>query len=165
MAMKRLLEGDIEELSKAIRNSRNSNECRRVQCVYLGVLFPSMTAQEIGEITLYSKSQVWAIHGKYKKEGLEGLIDSRGGRYRENMTIDEESKFLEPFVEKSKTGTLVVAGEIKKSYEAKIGKDVAESTIYRLLDRHGFRKIVPYKRHMKANKDEQDAFKKTSSQL
>ena len=54
-------------------------------------------------------------------------------------------------------------GEIKKAYEAKVGKEVAESTIYRLIARQGFRKIVPYKRHPKADVEEQEAFKKTSS--
>ena len=56
---------------------------------------------------------------------------------------------------------LVVVGRIKAAYEAKLGREVAESTIYRMLARHGFRKIVPYQRHPKANKEVQDAFKKT----
>jgi hypothetical protein len=34
------------------------------------------------------------------------------------------------------------------------------STIYRLLDRHGWRKLVPRPRHPKANPEEQAIFKK-----
>jgi transposase len=146
-----------------MKESKNADEYRRIQCVYLGILYPNMSAKKIGEVTLYSESRVWAIHADYRKKGLSGLFDARGGRYRENMTLAEEAEFLEPFIEKGKTGALAVAGEIKRAYEAKVGKKVAESTIYRLLDRHGFRKIVPYKRHTKANVEEQEAFKKTSS--
>ena len=40
---------------------------------------------------------------------------------------------------------------------------MAESTIYRLLDRHGWRKLVPRPVHPKADLEEQAAFKKTSS--
>jgi len=58
----------------------------------------------------------------------------------------------------------VVAAEVKRVFEVKVGKKVTESTIYRLLARHEFRKIVPYKRHKKANAEEQEAFKKTSFQ-
>jgi transposase len=121
-----------------------------------------MPAKKIGEMTLYSESRVWAIHADYRKNGLSSLFDARGGRYREYMTLAEEIEFLAPFIEKGQTGALTVAGEVKQAYEAKIGKGVAESTIYRLLERHEFRKIVPYKRHKKANTEEQEAFKKTS---
>jgi transposase len=95
---------------------------------------------------------------------MDSIEDKRGGRYRENLSLDDEAKFLESFEKKGKTGTLVVLGEVKKAYEEKVGRVVAKSTIYRLFDRHGFRKIVPYKRHKKANKQEQEAFKKTLPQ-
>jgi transposase len=77
------------------------------------------------------------------------------------MSIDQEREFLKPFEEEGKTGSLVVVGPIKRAYEAKVGKEVAESTIYRLLNRHKFRKIAPYRRHKKADKEAQEAFKKT----
>ena len=155
-----MLQGDIDEIVKTMKSCKNPNDYRRLQSVHLGLLYPNMSAKEIGGITLHSESRVKAIHAKYRKEGLSGLFDARGGRYREHMPLADEVEFLAPFIEKGKTGALAVAGEIKRAYEAKIGKKVAESTIYRLLDRHGFRKIVPYKRHKKANVEEQEAFKK-----
>ena len=165
MLKRKILEGDINEIGNAMRKSENSNEYRRIQCVYLGILYPDMTAKQIGEITLYSQSRVWFIHANYRTNGLDGLVDSRGGRYREYMSVDEEVEFLKPFEEKSKSGALVVIDVIKKEYEEKVGKEVAESTIYRLLNRHGFRKIVPYKRHTKADAEKQETFKKTSPPL
>ena len=147
--------------SKGYERTKNSDEYRRIQCVYLAMLHPQMSAEEIGKITLYSKSRVWAIHAKYREGGIEELLDKRGGRYRENMTYDEEIELLSKFREQSESGSLAVAGKIKKEYEKKVGREVAESTIYRMLSRHGFRKIVPYKRHPKSNTEEQEAFKKT----
>ena len=164
MPRKRVLSGDISEITKAMKLCKNANDYRRIQCVHLGILHPDMPAKKIAEITLYSENHVKSIHATYRKSGLEGLIDLRGGRYRQYLSVDEETKFLEPFEEKGKTGTLVVANEVKKAYEAKVGRSVAESTIYRLLDRHDFRKIVPYKRHKKDDITAQEAFKKTSSQ-
>jgi transposase len=164
MPKKRVLSGDIKEVAKAMKSCKNASDYRRIQCVHLGILHPDMTAKRISEITLYSENHVKIIHATYRKNGLEGLTDTRGGRYRQYLSVDEEKKLLEPFEEKSKTGTLVVANEIKKAFESKVGQEVAESTIYRLLDRHGFRKIVPFKRHKKADIEAQEAFKKTSSQ-
>ena len=162
MPKKRILEGDIKLIGEAMKSCKNPDGYRRLQCVYLGLLYPNMTAKTIGEMTLYSESRVWAIHSDYRENGLDGLADKRGGRYREHMTIAEETEFLAPFEQKSKSGTIAVIKEIKLAYENKIGKEVAESTIYRILDRHGFRKIVPYKRHKKADVEAQEAFKKTS---
>ena len=163
MPKSRMLESEISEITRAMKACKSPGDYRRLQCVYFGMLYPTMTAKKIGEMTLYSESRVWAIHADYRKNGLSALFDARGGRYRENMTLAEEADFLAPFIEKGKTGALAVAGEIKRAYEAKLGKEVSESTIYRLLDRHGFRKIVPYRRHKKADVGEQEAFKKTFS--
>jgi transposase len=55
---------------------------------------------------------VWAIHANYRKNGLDGLVDGRGGRYRENLSIAEEEKLLVPFEEESKNDTLVVAKDL-----------------------------------------------------
>jgi transposase len=161
MSKGRILEGEIIDITRAMKECTKSGEYKRLQCVYLGMLYPDMSAKRIGEITLYSESWVWAIHADYRKNGLSALSDARGGRYRQHLSFDEEAEFLKPFEEKSKSGTLVEASAIKKAYEEKVGKEVAKTTIYRLLDRHDFRKIVPYKRHKKANIEEQEAFKKT----
>ncbi|HEY6406604.1 MAG TPA: winged helix-turn-helix domain-containing protein, partial [Ktedonobacteraceae bacterium] len=42
-----------------------------------------------------------------------------------------------------------------------VGHEVAESTIYRLLGRHGWRKLMPRPTHPKASKEAQEQFKKT----
>ena len=47
------------------------------------------------------------------------------------------------------------------AFEAKAGCAVARSTIYRMLERQGWRKIVPRPRHPKADPAAQAAFKKT----
>jgi hypothetical protein len=40
----------------------------------------------------------------------------------------------------------------------KVGSAVAPSTVYRMLDRHGWRKVIPRPRHPKADMQAQDAF-------
>ena len=161
MPKSRNLEGNEIEIIRAMKESSSIEDFRRIQCVYLGVRYPEMPARKIGEITFFSESRVWAIHAKYRKNGISGLRDSRGGRYHEYLSFEEEEEFLKQFEEKYKAGALSVAGSIKKAYEELVGKKVSKTTIYRLLVRHEFRKIVPYKRHKKANVEEQEAFKKT----
>jgi hypothetical protein len=46
-----------------------------------------------------------------------------------------------------------------------VGQTVHKTTIYRLLERHEWRKIVSRQSHPKVNEQEQEAFKKTSQSL
>jgi hypothetical protein len=49
---------------------------------------------------------------------------------------------------------------MQRAFEAKIKHEVHITSIYRLLDRHGWRKLVPRPRHPSANPEAQAAFKK-----
>ena len=163
MRKRKPVSNNIDEVRAALDKTASKTEFQRLQCVYLADTQPRLTADEIAEIVRLNAHRVKIIHKNFRISGLDSIKDKRGGRYREYMTVDEEVEFLKPFEEKSKSGTMVVVGGAKETYEAKVGKKVAKTTIYRLLDRHGFRKIVPCKRHKKANVAEQEAFKKTSS--
>ena len=102
------MQGDINEIAEAMKGCGNPNEYRRIQCVYLALLHPQMSAKEISGITLYSERRVKEIHAKYRIDGLKGLEDLRGGRYRQYLSVEEEAEFLKPFIEQSKTGSIVV---------------------------------------------------------
>jgi hypothetical protein len=51
-------------------------------------------------------------------------------------------------------------GQIWQAYAQRIGHDVDDSTIYRLLNRHGWRKLMPRPRHPQADPQAQEQFKK-----
>lgn len=89
-------------------------------------------------------------------------IKSSGGRYHSYMSEEEEELFLEPFYQLAELGELTTAKEIKLAYEARIGHEVHKTTIYDILKRHGWRKILPRGRHPKADSEAQETFKKTS---
>jgi transposase len=152
---------DIEEIKQAMRNTTSKAEFQRLQCIYLADTQQDMAAERIGEIVMLSSHRVKMIHSNFRKNGMDAIKEKRGGRYRENMTFEEEIALLHGFEEESMTGKLVLTDRIKAAYEAKVGREVVESTIYRMLARHGFRKIVPYQRHPKASKETQETFKKT----
>ena len=149
------------EIEKRMNESKSKSEFQKLQCLHLRKLYPEMDAAEIARIVCLSQSSVWRIHSECLKNPDLGFVkEKRGGRYHENMTEEEESEFLGRFLEEATSKGIIVVTEIKKAYEAKIGHKVPKSTIYRLLERHGWRKIVPYKRHPKANKEAQESFKK-----
>ena len=154
---------NIEEIKEAMEKSKSAGEYRKLQCIYLGDTKPEMSAGEIGEITQYSESSVKRIHAEYRKSGKESLKENRGGRHRENLTLEQEKELLSRFEERSSLGQVSEISRIKAEYEEMAGKKVNKTVIYRMLHRHDFRKIVPYQRHKKGNVEKQEEFKKTSN--
>ena len=70
---------------------------------------------------------------------------------------------LAPFVERATAGGVLKVAEIHAAYEARVGKAVPNSTVYRVLERHNWRKVVPRACHPKADEAAQGAFKKSSA--
>ena len=67
----------------------------------------------------------------------------KAGRRRSYLSWDEEALFLESFRQAALTGQIAAAAEIKVALERRIGQKVHKTTVYRLLKRHGWRKLVP----------------------
>ena len=77
-------------------------------------------------------------------------------------SASEIAQLLAPFVQGAEDGGMLRVAEVQQAYRERAGKDVARSTIYRLLERHGWRKLVPRPRHPKADVAAQAAFKNTA---
>ena len=88
---------------------------------------------------------------------------NREHRPRQNMNPEEEAAFLAPFIEKAKSGGMLVVVEIKRALDARLGRKTALASTYNLLHRHGWRKLAPDKRHPKADVAAQDDWKKNST--
>src|SRR5260221_7040864 len=80
---------------------------------------------------------------------------------RIRMTLEEEQQFLAPFFARAEEGLIATTAEIWPAFEARVGHHVDDSSIYRLLDRHGWRKLMPRPRHPKADPQAKEQFKKT----
>jgi transposase len=97
----------------------------------------------------------------YNRFGVTALATpDKGGRRDVYLTLEEEQQFLAPFFARAQTGEIAMAAEIQLAFEARVGHEVDDSTIYRLLTRHGWRKLMPRPTHPKASREAQEQFKK-----
>lgn len=85
-----------------------------------------------------------------------------GGRRRQHLTEEQERKFLEAWIEKAEKGGVLVVPPIHAALEERLGHPINASTVYRLLARHGWRKVAPDTCHPKRDPDAQEDFKKNS---
>jgi transposase len=162
--MKKLVEPDqftINALDERLKQAKGRPEFQRIQCVLIRATLGS-SAAEIASILGWSIPTVHIIHSRWAKEG-DALFNltPKGGRRNQYLTVEEETEFLRPFLTKAESGGILNAMEVKVAFEALVGRPVAKSTIYRMLERQEWRKVAPRPRHPKADPAAQAAFKKT----
>jgi transposase len=149
--------------NEAIKNATTIEQLRQAQAVVLPLRFGlslEQTAQAIGV------SPKWT--SELRNDFIDGkILDSRGsavrgGRRNQRFTVEREAELLAPFLEQAKSGGVLVVGPIRQALQEALGQDIALSTVYNVLHRHGWRKLAPDKRHPQSNPAAQDEFKKNS---
>jgi transposase len=163
--MKDLIVGDkatVARLAERLKRAGSHAEYQRIQCVLIRATLGS-SAAEIAQLLGWATATVHVMHSRWAKEG-DAIFEvrRRGGRRNNYLSVEEERKLLAPFVARAEAGGMLNVAEIQQAYQQRTGAEVAPSTIYRLLDRHGWRKVVPRPRHPKADVAAQAAFKKTA---
>ena len=81
------------------------------------------------------------------------------------MTAQEEKAFLAPWVEQARSAGMLVVSPLRAALAEKLGRKVAPSVVYRLLARHGWRKVAPDTRHPKSGMVVQAEWKKNVRKL
>src|SRR5262252_1003652 len=76
--------------------------------------------------------------------------------------VAEEKAFLARFATAAGAGEMLNIHDVKAAYEQEIGHQTSDSTIYNLLHRHDWRKLMPRPFHPQRNLKAQNAFKKTA---
>jgi transposase len=85
-----------------------------------------------------------------------------GGRRRASLSVEEERSFLVPWAKISGEGGVLIVSPLRAALAQKLGRPVAASVVYRMLARHGWRKVAPDSRHPKSDPLAQEEWKKNS---
>ena len=128
----------IRQLKTALRWKIPAVQRERIQMVLLRE--SGMTQPAIAEAMGVSLSTVNRAHMSYDGGGLKELKPKPiGGRQRENMTLSAEKALLGCFAKAAGAGEILNIQDLKAAYEQAIGHPTSNSTIYNLLNRHGWR--------------------------
>lgn len=145
----------LPQAMKAMRTVKTAQELRQAQAVAFvvdGVVVVIVIAagclgiRRIPDLGLCTAPML--CQGRYG-----GVLPTppRGGRRHQNLSIEQEQAVLEPFLGPASTGSVVVVAPVKQSLQARLGQPVTLASMYTLLHRHGWRKVVPDKVHPKAD--------------
>ena len=152
---------EVRGLKTALRWKLPPVQRQRIQMVLLRE--SGMTQLAIAQGLGASLSTVNRAHMAYDHGGVKALKPKpNGGRKHENMTLAQEKALLARFAKRAGAGELLNIHDLKAAYEQAIGHATSESTVYNLLNRHGWRKLMPRPYHPKRDLKAQDAFKKAA---
>ncbi len=151
----------LREIDQRLRQTQGFWKVQRWMAIRYGMVHPS-TASQIAKAVGLSTSSVQHLISNYNKEGATAVeTKGSGGRKYGYLTLEQEKSFLASCQEKALSGHYTTVEDIQKAFEEKVGKSVARSTIYRLLDRHSWCKLIPRPKHPDQEMEKQQEFKKT----
>jgi transposase len=149
----------IRQLKTALHWNIPDLQRQRIRMVLLRE--GNMTQPAIAAAMGVSLSTVNRAHMAYDQGGIKALKPKPcGGRQRQNMTIAAEAALLARFAKAAGAGEMLNIHDLKSAYEQAIGHPTSNSTIYNLLDRHRWRKLMPRPFHPQRDVEAQNAFKK-----
>jgi transposase len=155
--------GAIRELSRRLQSAPSPADYQRVLCLWLRAAL-GLPAAQVATALGWHVGSVYHLQSRYLHDGSATLIGvGRGGRRQALLSEEQETPLLSAFASLAGPGGVVEASMLRRTYEEKVGAKLARSTVYRLLARHGWRKLVPRPYHPDASRKQQEAFKKTAS--
>ena len=145
-------ETEVEELREARKTNRNKNVERRLKSLLMRA--EGKSYEEIGKACEYHPAYVSQLVSIYCNKGLSAIIENHYPGNRRNMSKAEEEELLSGYKQQAEQGQMIEVNEIKNAYEAKVGHRIGSGQIYRVLKRHGWRKVMPRSKHPKKASDE-----------
>ena len=151
----------LDQLETLAKQEAGKNRFRRLRAVILAL--QGRTAPEIAEALGVGRRTVQEWIARYNAEGVDGLND-RPGRGRPCRLSDDQLLQLRDRIDAGPTaddGTCTLRGpEIRALLRREFGVTYSPAAVYFLLHRLGYEPLDPRPRHVKADPEAQEAFKK-----
>lgn len=153
-------ESEKSNIELLYKESTDVKEQKHLLCLKLRIVH-GKKGTEISEITGYSVNSVKSMISNYNKNGIDSFLYKKRESNNRKFTKDEEKEVLVGFAEIARSGQILIVSDIHKAFQDKAGKYVSLVTVYNILKRNKWRKIMPRSRHpKKASEEEIETFKK-----
>jgi len=152
----------VEEIEVRIKHAREAWRIRRWMVIRHALVDPqpaAVIAVHLGLAPQTVRNLLWV----YNRRGPTGLDTvGKGQRQRAYLSLTQEQGLVSKFLKKSAAGQVSPGLLLKPALAKAVGRKVAKTTVYRMLKRHHWRKVVPRPWHPDSTPEQQAAFKKTS---
>jgi transposase len=153
----------VRRAHRVVHETRDVSVLRQALSIVLPAEFGS-TLEQTARVLGVGRATVARLQHRFRNASRGRLVPAAraawGGRRRALMTDEQERQFLAPWIELAKKGQVLVLSPIRAALAQHLGRPVAVTVVYRLLARHGWRKVAPDTRHPKSDLAVQEAWKK-----
>jgi transposase len=154
------VEAFAQELQDHMKATKNKTEYVKLRAMYL-FKAEKKKGPEVAAMVGTKTENIYQWSYRYNRDGIKGLLSKpKGGRTWSYLTLEEEKALLAELADDAAKGIVVITKPIQKKAEEKLGHPVSADFAEDLLNRHGWRKIMPRTKHPKSSKSEQEEFKK-----
>lgn len=160
---KRLSEKTVARAQQQLHEAQTAKDIRKALAVLLPAKFGVSQEQAaevlgIGVATVkrYQNTAYRRAHGVEEETSL-----GNGGRRNETVPLEVERDFLALWTQRAETGEVVLVHQLREDLQRQAGRRIPMYTMYRILARHGWRKVAPDTKHPKGDPAAREAFKKT----
>ena len=135
----------LAKAKELLAKAKTAEELRQAQALILPLEY-GFSIEQVAAVTGISRGWACQLRTRFiRNEGKPTQEASRrGGRRRQNMTIEEERAFLAPFFEDARQSGILVVSGVHNALEQHLGRKVSLASAYNLLHRHNWRKLAPY---------------------
>ena len=140
---------EIVAAEKATQDKQIARKLRALMLRYEG-----LSNEEVGKQLGLCSVRISQLVNEYKKNGLERFTKKKYGGNHRSLSEAEEEEILNRFRKQAEAGQVVIAADIKRAFDEKLGRDTGRGYIYMLLARHDWRKVMPRQKHPQKADDE-----------
>ncbi len=157
--------GDLEWARAQVASARSAEDLRQAQAVLLPLelgLSLEQTASAIGR----SVSMTCKLRNRRRRELAKEIDPKKHKRQLRNhahASLAQEAAALDQVLADASSGGIVIIPRLLPAFEAALGKKLNLATLYRMLARHGWRKLAPDTVHPQGDSERREDFKKNSA--
>lgn len=151
----------VRQARKTVAEAIDIEELRAAQAILLPALADT-TLEQTAALLGVSRATVPRLQHRFRQSRGAARPERAGwgGRRRGLLSLEQEKEFLAPWAEQAKGAGVLVVSPLRAALAQRLGRPVARSVVYRLLARHGWRKVAPDTRHPKSDPLAQAEWKK-----
>jgi transposase len=157
---------DSKELENRYRKAHDPVE--RSHCQILRLISEGKTTSQVMGVTGYSRGRIQQLARRYNRYGPEALGDRRhqnpGAKERALLSAEQQEELREALLKPPPDGGMWNSPKVGEWIERRTGKVVSQKKQrgWEYMRKLGNSPKVPRPRHKKADKHQQEAFKKSS---
>jgi transposase len=155
---------DLDWAREQLSSAKTVDELRLAQAIFLPLEL-GLSLQQTALVIGRSVSMTCKLRNRKRRETAGEIMLRRSKkalRNRAAMTLEKEAAILDELLANANHGGVVTIPALKPAFEKATGGTVALSTLYRVLARHGWRKLAPDTQHPQGDPARREEWKKNS---